>query len=115
MTYNWNDDSIYALWIRSDTIYDNYALSPYTSGSWMGTPYVWKTGTNLRNLSAQYAGASSTQIFAEWTSDSSAPYTVNWAIVTVPENLLIFLMAGPVLPFLLKRKKKREAAIVCRI
>jgi hypothetical protein len=111
ITYDTSNGSVYALWIRSGTVYYNQAFSPYTSGSW-STATTWKTGTNLTSLSSNYSGPD--KIFAEWTSDSGEPYTVNWAVIAVPENLWFLFSLGIAVPFYAKKKRKTNITTIVR-
>jgi hypothetical protein len=114
---------LYALWIDTSTSYIYYSFCTVSSGcdtaaKWAAESSqqetLWKSeGTNT-NITSNYSGAA--RIFAGWTQGDVSPYTVNWDIITaVPENLWMFFMAGPIIPFLLKRKRKREAAIILRV
>jgi hypothetical protein len=101
---------LYALWIDTSTSYIYYSFCTVSTGCDTAAKWAAESGTNT-NITSNYSGAA--RIFAGWTTGDGSPYTVNWDIITaVPENLLMFLMAGPILPFLLKRRRKREAAIV---
>jgi hypothetical protein len=99
---------LYAFWIRSNHIY----YKKYTSGTstWDSSPTDWKSGTNLTNLTSNYSAEG--RIFAQWTSGSSSPYTINWDILlNIPERIWLFLGLGLIIPRL--RRKVQAHAVIC--
>jgi hypothetical protein len=108
---NGSSDYVVVYWIRSGTIYTNAGIEPYASGNWQGSATAWKTGTNLTNLTAVASANATNPVFAEWTSDASAPYTVNWASFTVPENMYLMIGFIPLMSYFIKRKRKSSAEV----
>jgi hypothetical protein len=94
---------LYSFWIRSNNIY--YKKYTSSSSTWGVSPILWKSGTNLTNLTSNYSGNG--MIFAQWTSGSGSPYTVNWDILLIPEKIWLFMGLGIVVPWWLKRRKRK--------
>jgi hypothetical protein len=93
-----SNNDIYAIYLRSGTAY----YKKY-SGSWGSeTDTGWTEGTSPTSLTSNYSGDG--RIFAEWTSGSGSPYTVNWNYIIVPENILALVVLAPFLPRLFKKK-----------
>jgi len=78
------NDVIDVFWIRGNHIYYKSNILPFSSGNWSAVT-DWHSGTNLTNLTSDYSDSWSRRGYAEWTSGSGSPYTVNWDII-VPEN-----------------------------
>ncbi len=93
---------IYVLYIKSATPAIYY--SRYFSGSW-GTKEAstgWTTGTTPRYLTASLPASG--RVFAEWTSGTSSPYTLNWNYIIIPERLVYLLSLGVLIPLFVRRK-----------
>jgi hypothetical protein len=112
ITLDTSDSGLYAFWIRSDHIYYKHGASPYASGNWDASATDWHSGTTLTNLTSNYTG--NAQAFAEWTSGSGSPYSINWDIIAVPENLWLFFSLGIVVPFYVRKKRKKILAVITR-
>jgi hypothetical protein len=109
MSLNTSDNSLYAIWIRGNHIYYEHGVAPFASGNWDVSATDWHSGTNLTNLTSDSSGSGI--IFAEWTSGSSSPYTVNWDDVIVPENIYLMIGFVPLVSYFIKRKKKSSAEV----
>jgi hypothetical protein len=101
-----SNDIIDVFWIRGDHIYYKSNTLPFSPGNWT-TVTDWHSGTNLTNLTSDYSDTSH-RGYAEWTSGSSSPYTVNWDII-VPENTWLMIGFVPLISYYLRRKKKSLA------
>ncbi len=101
------NNNLYALWIDtvdSDIFYSSCATSTNCDlASEWAAETAWKTtGTNTY-VTSNYSGPST--VFAEWTTGSTSPYTVNWdVIVAIPENLWLLMLIAPLLPKALRRR-----------
>ncbi|OGM63271.1 hypothetical protein A2961_05240 [Candidatus Woesebacteria bacterium RIFCSPLOWO2_01_FULL_39_21] len=100
------NNDLYALWIRSNTIYYKKGVSPYASGNWdTSATSFYSTGTNTY-VTSNYSGDG--MIFAEWTTGTGSPYTVNWKYAIIPEKIWMLLGLGLVVPGFIKRWKRRK-------
>jgi hypothetical protein len=94
-----SNNNVYVIYLRSSTAY----YKKY-SGSWGSeTDTGWTEGTSPTNLTSNYSASG--RIFAEWTSGSGSPYTVNWDKIIVPENILALIVLAPFIPRFLKKKR----------
>ncbi|HLD11917.1 MAG TPA: discoidin domain-containing protein, partial [Patescibacteria group bacterium] len=98
---NTANNNIYVLYLRSSTVY--YKLY---SGSWGSeTNTNWNEGTSPTYLTSNYGDNG--RIFAEWTSGSSSPYTINWDVIIIPENFLLFSSVAFLLPLAYRKRRKK--------
>jgi hypothetical protein len=113
MSLDTSNNSVYSFWVRGDHIYYKHGVSPFASGNWDASSADWHSGTNLTNLTTNYSG--NAKVFAEWTSDTGSPYTVNWDTIAVPENLWFLFSLGIAIPLYRKRKvRKNEQGLYYR-
>jgi len=101
------NDVIDVFWIRGNHIYYKSNILPFSSGNWSAVT-DWHSGTNLTNLTSDYSDSWSRRGYAEWTSGSGSPYTVNWDII-VPENPWMMIGFIPLMSYFIRRKKKSLA------
>jgi hypothetical protein len=99
------EDDVYAIFLRSSTAYYNqYDLS---STTWGGeTDTGWTEGDSPKCLTSNYGDSG--MIFAEWTSGTSSPYTLNWDYIIIPEKLMMFIFLGLVAPGFLRHGKGKK-------
>ena len=110
ISLNTANNDLYAFWIRGNTIYYKKGVSPYASGNWdTNATSFYAIGTNT-NITSNYSGNG--MIYAEWTTGTGSPYSINWDYIIVPEYLWLFFPFAPLIPLLSKKRKKfRERPI----
>lgn len=64
ITYNTNNNDLYAFWIRGDDIYYKKSVTPYASGDWDVSATSWKTTGTNEYISSNYSGDN--KVFAQW-------------------------------------------------
>ena len=101
-------NNVYALYLRNSVIYYNSwgeDSSPTTTNEAEATNGTtnWTEGTSPTYLTSNYSDSG--RIFAEWTSGSGSPFTLNWDYIIIPEKLLYLLGLGILIPLILRKKK----------
>jgi hypothetical protein len=112
MSLDTSNNSVYSFWVRGGHIYYKHGVSPFASGNWDASSVDWHSGTNLTNLTTDYSV--NAKVFAEWTSNSGSPYTVNWDIIAVPENLWFLFSLGIAVPVLARKKRSKNSVMITR-
>jgi hypothetical protein len=103
---------IYAIWIdtSANIVYSNQCdISEYSDcSSWVGQESE-RTSDTFTHATSNYAGPA---IMAMWSVGDQAPYHVDWELILIPEKLWLFMGMAPLIPLLLKRKRKQAYALV---
>ena len=102
-----NTSDLYAFWVRADIIRYKKGVSPYNSGDWDGSATTFKSKGRITYQTSNYSGPG--RIFVIWTQGDVSPYSILWKYVIVPERLLFLLGLGPLLPLVLRRRKKSKS------
>ena len=113
LSYQTSNNELYALWIDSgdtDDIFWAYCSngSGCNSGPGDWNPEnTWKTADTYTYTTSNYSGV---PIFAMWTVGDAAPYHVSWDIVVIPEKLWLFFGVAPLIPLLIRWKRRKKYA-----
>jgi hypothetical protein len=110
ITLDTSNNSLYAFWIRNDGTDDHIYYK--NSTNWGAAATDWHSGTNLTNLTSNYSGNG--KVFAEWSSGAASPYTINWDIIAVPENLWLFFSLGIAVPVFAGKKRNKNSVKITR-
>jgi hypothetical protein len=114
-----NFNNLYAIWSEeagAETDLIRYSLCSVASGC--DDPSEWAAETTLSGgvgseddfsyTSSNYSG--NYHIFGMWTVGDASPYHVGWDYtIIIPEKLWLFMGLGPLIPLLLRRRRKEYA------
>jgi hypothetical protein len=114
ISYDENTEDLYAVYIDTSNSYIHYrqcdvttdATDCSTGGNWQSEQNWKTTGTNT-NVTTNYSGPG--EIFALWTEGTGSPYNIMWDFIIVPEKLWLWMGMGPLIPLLLRRKRRKYA------
>ncbi|MDD4985148.1 MAG: hypothetical protein PHQ43_05075 [Dehalococcoidales bacterium] len=110
LTVDTSTNDLYISYVDSDNDDVYYHKATYSAGpswSWGSAEPVTADGAEVfTNLSANETG--NARVLAIWTVDDGSPYHIGASYVLIPEHLLALFILGPVLPKLLKRKRKNR-------
>jgi len=99
-----NTNDLYALWVRSDTLYYKKGVSGYASGDWDAGVTSWQSNGVIAYPTSSYA--ENNHIFATWTQADINPYSIFWEYIVVPEKLVLMFIILPVSMLFFRKKRK---------
>ncbi|QQS39292.1 glycosyltransferase [Candidatus Woesebacteria bacterium] len=111
LSYDTDASDLYAIWIDTSTNHIFYTACDISTQCSLASDWIvgveeeidWHTETQPTNLTSNYS--SGTNVFAQWSDGSGSPYSVEWDIIVVPENIWFLMLLSPLFTKPKHRKK----------